>query len=194
MENKQANWTDSRIGGGAAMAYSLAMISPINEVVRVAALASSEAITNGNKLSNALVLGLSTLAIEGSSGVVLSDLLSSKRAETIRHSIYSSKRGEKLAKAISEGKGSNLSLEMGTGLLAGTPVAMLARELRNPKQDRNERRKYSLLMSIGTAAVIGSAFYGVEEGIGVNGTFEVGGALIGLGVIYSLFKVVKNRA
>ena len=194
MENKQANWTDSRIGGGAAMAYSLAMISPINEVIRVAALASSEAITNGNKLSNALVLGLSTLAIEGSSGVVLSDLLSSKRAETIRHSIYSSKRGEKLAKTISEGKGSNLSLEMGTGLLAGTPVAMLARELRNPKQDRNERRKYSLLMSIGTAAVIGSAFYGVEEGIGVNATFEVGGALIGLGVIYSLFKVVKNRA
>ena len=49
-------------------------------------------------------------------------------------------------------------------------------------------------MSIGTAAVIGSAFYGVEEGIGVNATFEVGGALIGLGVIYSLFKVAKNRA
>lgn len=191
MENK--NWTDSKTGGTVAMGYSLAMISPLNEAVRIAALASSEAITHGDKISNALVLGLSTLAIEGSSGIVISDLLSSNRAQTIRESIYSSKRGEKLSQSIEEGKGSNLAIEIGTGIMAGTPIAMLAREMRNPKQDRAEKRKYSLLMSLGTSAVVGGLFYGAEEGLGVNATLEIGGGLIGAGIIYSIAKAYINR-
>lgn len=193
MENKNTNWTDSRIGGGVAVSYALAMISPLNEIVRVAALATSEEITHGNKISNALVLGLSTLAIEGSSGVVISDLLSSNRAEMIRGRIFNSKKGEKLAQAIDEGKASNLALELGTGLMAGAPIAMLSRELRTPKQNRTEKTKYSLLMSLGTSAVVGSAFYLAEEGLGVNPTLEVGGGLVGIGIIYSAYKAFKNK-
>ena len=188
MKNKE-NWTNSRLGGNIAMAYSLAMISPLNEIVRVGMLSASEVLTKGDKLSNAAVLGLSTLLVEGSSGIVVSDLLSSDRAETIRQSIYSSKRGEKLAGSDK----SNIAMEMGAGLVAGTPVALLTREFRSPKQDREQRRRYSLIMSLGTSAVVGGLFYGAEEGLGVNTTLEVGGSLIGAGLVYSVFKAYKNR-
>jgi len=187
--NKKENWTDSKIGGGLATAYSLAMISPLNEVLRLGMLAASEVITHGDKISNAAVLGLSTLFVEGSSGLVVSDLLSSNRAETIRQAIFTSKRGEKLR----ESDKSNLAIELGTGLLAGTPVALLTREFRSPKQNRSERRKYSIAMSLGAAAVVGGLFYGAEEGLGVNTTLELGGSIIGAGIIYSVIKAYKNR-
>jgi len=187
--NKKENWTDSKIGGGLAAAYSLAMISPLNEVLRLGMLAASEVITHGDKISNAAVLGLSTLFVEGSSGLVVSDLLSSNRAETIRQAIFTSKRGEKLR----ESDKSNLAIELGAGLFAGTPVALLTREFRSPKQSRTERRKYSIAMSLGTAAVVGGLFYGAEEGLGVNATLELGGSIIGAGIIYSVIKAYKNR-
>lgn len=190
---QNSSWTDSTKLRNLGLGFSVAMISPLNEAVRIGMLAGSEYVFNGNKIANALVVGIGTLAVEGSSGVVTSDLLTSSRANELRDKIFSSSKGKGIKKAIDDGKGSNLAIEIGTGLVAGTPVSLLSRELRNPKQTRSEKRKYALMMSIGTSSVVGSLFYGAEEGLGVNTTLEAGAGLIGLGIVFGGLRAAYKK-
>lgn len=181
---QQAMHTLKRAGQGAIVA---AEVSPLNETVRYSLFGASM-VYSQSPLTGALVLGGSTLVIEGAAALASASLISSENGS--RSVKWINGRLEKVRK--SNAKMGPLA-EAGTALIGGSAVAMAATQLENPDREIQETRKYGLKVSSWLAGICAVQGALMANGIDTLEPTDLGVGVLSIAGLLAAAKWAKNR-
>lgn len=158
-------------------ALVLAEVTPFNELSRLGIFGLAEAYSR-SPIVGGLAAGLSTLAIEGISGLATASLLDHPKSTDVINKV--NERGKKLGVPMDR------ELSVGTKtfwtFMGGTPVGMLLEQREDPTRTIEQNRRYSLLTSAWQAGVLGVAGAMASEGINVGLEDPKRGALLAGGL------------
>lgn len=192
-EQWQARLQTAKTAG--QIAVVTAEVTPLNEVLRIAALAAAQA----KGLDPILVGGVyggATFAIEAAATYAAAGLLHSERGQR-----FSEKMANITKKALNKigitPTEDNFKLSpvthAGIGLLGGSAPLLMVKNVEDQERTKNQDRKYGLAASAGMAGFCAVQGYLTSKAIEAPDIKTVGAALLAVGGMFALFGPLKKR-
>lgn len=142
-----------------------ALMSPLNEIVRLGAVAAVYKVTKDPVLSGGITMAGSTFAVETAATVLTADLMSKPSSKRLVDRV----NGWLEKRKMSDVAKTNVVSEAAISYLTGNATLIFLKHRQDPERTRSENIRYGTKFSLGTAAVLGVQGYLTTRGIAVPG-------------------------